>query len=365
MTGKVLVWDYNGAGWSLTHPDVQVDDVRWTHAIQSPMSMEVELGNERVGLPEMLPWRTLLGVEIDGQLRALGIVTDRDSQDQQLTINCLGLSGYPYGMPWTDGAVRRYNADPGELIGLIWDKLQAHRWGDLKVTVDRVTTNVRVGVKTAEVKDADDKVIEQARDEPWVLDRTETHDLGAVIDQLMTEAGLEWCEQVAYRSGSEPGCRVEIDARLGARRHDLRCVIGEGVIVVPAVEEEPTDYASDVLVIGAGEGPARVVAQEWVPTPTRLRRVHVHTAVDLDRHAAAAAEARSVLAAMQPTQGEVSRLSVIDSPGLPVWSIRPGDELRLIGDLGQAGDVDRWVRVIAIESSLSVLHRRELEVVGV
>ena len=363
---RVVAWNANGrGGWVLAHPDVPVDGAEWTAALLSHSELTVTFDNERRDLPPLTPWLTALGVVDGGNLRAFGIVTDRSAEDEKLTVSCRGLTGYLDGLPWTDATVRRYNADPGELIRYIWDTAQGHRWGDLGVNVDRVKTNVRVGEKRAEVRDSDDKVVEQAVDEPYVLDRTETHDLGAEVDRLLAEAGLEFREVLSLSRSGVPGVRMHIGPRLGRRRTDLRAEVGESVYVVPAVEEEPEDYASDVLLIGAGEGPARIVAQEWLPTMTRLRRVYVYQAQDIYRQAEADVEAARVLATMQPRQGAITSLEVMDSPAFPVWTIEPGDELRLVGHLGAAGHADRWVRVIALSSSLETPHLRTLEVVDV
>lgn len=359
---SIQAFEYVGSGWRLIHPEFPADNATWTDALQSPTKLTVTLGNERPDAPRLLQWKHGLGVVIDGTLRAFGIVTDQDSADQQLTINCMGLTGYPNGMPWMGRTKRLYNQDAGHMINLIWDHLQTQRWGNLGVQVDRITSGVTVGRKTAEQQDPSGKnVVAQAVDEPFLLDSSETHDLGAEIDRLATEARLEWREIVSWERG-QPHTRMHIARRIGRRRHDLHCEIGLTVIEVPTVEEAPEDYASDVLLIGAGEGPTRVAARATVPTPSRIRRVHVHQAQDIYRMPAAVREADRLLSLLQPTQGTIKTLALIDHPSLPVWSIQPGDELRLIGDTGQAGRIDRWMRVIAIESSLTETHRRTVEV---
>ena len=363
---RIVAWNADGAGgWKLLHPDLPADGAEWTAALLSHSELEVHFDNERPDLPALTPWLTALGVVDGGNLRAFGVVTDRDADDEKLTVVCRGLTGYLDGLPWTDATVRRYDADPGELIRLVWDTAQGHRWGNLGVNVDRVATNVRVGEKRAEVKDADGKVTESAVDEPYTLDRSETHDLGAEVDALLAEAGLEFREVLSLSRSGVPGVRMHIGPNLGRRRTDVRAEVGESVYIVPSVEEDPEDYASDVLLIGAGEGPARIVAQEWLPTMSRLRRVYVYQAQDIYRQAEATAEAARVLATMQPRQGAITSLEVMDSPSFPVWTIEPGDELRLTGHLGAAGHADRWVRVIAASSSLETPHQRSLEVVDV
>lgn len=362
---RVRAYEFTGSGWQVTHPDLTVDNVTWRTSLNSPTVATISVENERPGLPRFVPWSTAFGVEVSGSLQAFVVLSQVDTDDQKMTLGTVGLTGYPDGMPWTDAAVRKYEADPGHLIVDIWDKLQSHRWGNLGVQVNRVDTKVRVGRKVAEKKDSEGKILEAAVDEPWVVDRTETHDLGAEIDQLVSEAGLEWREEVSYGSGSSPVVRMTLGSRQGRRREDLYCEIGVTVAVVPSTAMASEDYASDVLLIGAGEGPSRVVSHRWVSTPSRIRRVYTHQAQDIYRQPAADSEAAKILSFLQPKQGNIRELIVRDHPAMPVWTIAPGDELRLRGNLGQEGTIDRWVRVISIESDLSAIQTRRLEVENV
>ena len=362
---RAILYEFTGSGWDIRHPDFPADDIEWTSALNAPTELTISLGNERPGVDDIVPWLSAFGVLVDGVIRAFGIVTGISADDAALSITCTGVSGYLDGQPWTDEAIRRYDADPGELIPLIWERVQSHRWAALGVAVDKVATGTRVGEKRDEVRGADDEVTEQAVDEPWILDRTETHDLGAEVDALLTEAALESREVVSLTPTGAPRFRLEIAPHIGRRRRDVRAEIGDSVYVVPAVEALADDYASDVLLIGAGEGPDRVVSHATAPRPSRIRRAFAYSATDVERQAAADSEAGRVLSAMTPARSDVSALEVIDSPTLPVWSLEVGDEIFLAGDFGAAGPADMWVRVVAATSSLSTPHLRSLEVVPV
>jgi len=362
MDVRAQLWRFTGSGWRLEHPELPADEVTWVDALQSAPTLTLRLDNERPAMPSIIPWLHAIAVEVAGTLQAFAVVTDRDSADQALTVNAVGLTGYLKGMPWTRGPVRRYEQDPAGLIRLIWRDVQNEPGGNIGVVVDGTSTSVRVGKRVTEVVDQAGTVVTPEQDDPFILDRTETHDLASEVDRLMTEGGLEWREQVSWDADHRPVVRLRMAPRLGRRRLDVRCVVGVNLDEVPAVEEEPDDYASHVLLIGAGEGPTRIVATASLPRLERIRRVHVEQAQDLYRQQAADAEASRVLSFLQPQQGRVKTLSVRDHPSCPVWELAPGDELQLVGDLGQAKQAARWVRIVAIESSATTPHVRSLEV---
>lgn len=132
---------------------------------------------------------------------------------------------------------------------------------------------------------------------------------------------------------------------LGRRRPDLRLVIGENVAEVPDVDIDGEDYASEVLMLGAGEGRDMIRATASATTH-RLRRAATETDKSLRGTGAARAAAEREVAA-RTGRRTVHDLALIAShPNAPLGSFELGDELRLIGSAGWAGEVDLWVRVV-------------------
>lgn len=390
MSNRLLVFNATGSGsWTLVHPDLPVDEVTWTDVIQSPSAVTLTLDVERDEAPYKMftPWLTALVAEVDGEVRAFGLVTDRDAEDNKLTVNCVGLSSYPSGMPWVGADLKLYDADPGSIISLIWKKLQAQPMGNLGVTCDTAKTSIRLGVKVEEIRApkstpkpnlkvpssgsgaavspggpsyAPGALLRAGVDEPWLLTATEDFDLQSVLDGLYTDSSLEWREVVSWQ-GSQPRCHINVSARVGSRKANYLGILGLNVFEIPAIEEDPEDYASHVLVVGAGEGKKRIMHTAASAKLNRIRRVYVKQAQSVDRKDAAKKLAEKVLAKKSATPGKIRSFRMLDHPSCPVWALSPGDEIQIRGDAGQAGEITRWVRILSITSTLSEPHIREFD----
>lgn len=179
--------------------------------------------------------------------------------------------------------------------------------------------------------------------DPFTLTWWENHDLGAVIDDMVKAAPAEYREVSAW-AGEAITHRLEIGVpALGARRPDLRFEIGVNVTAPPPLQE--SDYASEVTVLGAGEGRAMIRATT-TGNPGRLRRAVVVDRKDLRKTDAAAAASRAEVAARSAEWG-FNSLDVIDHVMAPYGSFRPGDQIYTAGDAGWK-QLDHWVRVLEI-----------------
>lgn len=189
----------------------------------------------------------------------------------------------------------------------------------------------------------------QGTDEPWVLDPAETANLGDVLDELATAATLETREETTWGEGNELRHRLRVGRPLGRRHHNLRLAIGENVWTIPEVTTDAGDWASDVVVLGAGEGSRKVRARASLARPGRLRRVHVHSDAGLTRTAAAQAAADRLLRTLAAPPDAVASLTLLDSPSAPLSVIAPGDDVLVQGFAGWGGTLEVWVRVLSIE----------------
>ena len=185
--------------------------------------------------------------------------------------------------------------------------------------------------------------------EPYRLEWFTDADLGARWDDLATQGQFDYRMEHAW---SADGTRVEHTLRigyggLGARREDLRFVVGENVQTVPTRELPGADFFSGVLVLGAGEGRAMVHSSATRETP-RLRRPKVITDKSLRTVAAATRVAQAELATATADElGDVKQLLVRDHPNAPIGSWQVGDSIRLMGArTGWDAGLDLWVRVL-------------------
>lgn len=178
---------------------------------------------------------------------------------------------------------------------------------------------------------------------PLKLAFHETTNLQSVIDDLVTNTPFQYMED-SYWDGDVIKYRLKVGyPTLGARRENLRFEIGQNVKAVPKIGLG--DYASEVVLFGAGEGSSKIHARISSPTG-RLRRVHVSTNKDLTSKSRAEQAARPILKELIGGM-EIDTLVVMDTPLAPMRSYEPGDEVFVLGDAGWA-DLDMWVRITEI-----------------
>ena len=137
---------------------------------------------------------------------------------------------------------------------------------------------------------------------------------------------------------------------LGVRRTTMRFHTTENLAVLPALGLDDATYASEVLMIGAGEGREAITGH--VPsTPSRLRRVAVLADKSLRSRTAALTAAREELARRTP-HGTFNDLVVVDSPAARIDELGPGDTIHITGPLATGAHLDHWVRITEITRSL-------------
>lgn len=351
------------------HWDLPLAGVQIARTLSGPGRLTGRLDVPLDDLGDVLrPWGTAIWAEADDQIRGGGILTPWRVEDQRLTVDCVGISGYPQGMPWTGPTYpaefpgdNGIEVDPLHLVRLIWARLQAEPGGDLGVVVDGATSPVRVGQRDYWT-DANGKVVSAPADpekpplgwryheaEPVRLNWWSTHDLGRFVDDLAADTPFDYLEHTAW-DGDELTHRIQLGyPTLGQRRHDLRFALGENVTAVPMLDAEDDDYASDVLALGAGEGSAMVHTSLHRPGANGLRRVHVYTDKTARSKAALSTSARRELAWLTGAP-RLHTLTVTDHPSAPLGAFDVGDEIYVSGASGWAV-LDRWVRIVELTIS--------------
>lgn len=224
-----------------------------------------------------------------------------------------------------------------------------------KTSYDNATQKVKD--QKAVIKTSEDKVkdLDAEKAEPIVLDWSETDDLQKVINDMVEASGLQYRERSSW-DGDDIRYRLQMAKPLGARRENLHFEIGINVLASPTVNF--TEYASGVLLLGAGEGDARIRTSKNTTTG-KLRRVTVQSAPQATTKAKADKEASNYLKNAQ-AERSIQNLSVVNHPNAPFGTFSPGDEIRVIGDAGWV-DLDTWVHIKKITYSPD-LDTAELEV---
>jgi hypothetical protein len=280
------------------------------------------------------PHNTVLIAEADGAPRGLGIYQpDSSFEDGAWNISTLGLTSYAAGTPFV-GEENFVGEDPLDIFRFIWDHLQAQPMGDLGITVDSLTSPVRVGT-AATTEDS-------FEDGPRKLNLWDTPDLGREIDEYARSTPFDWLETLAW-NGDYPQCHIKLGYPvIGGRYPKLRLVAGENVLSRPRVQQH--GYVNEVHVLGAGEGRARIRGQAGV-TDGRIRRVRTIENPDVTSVADANRMASDELAV---SRGDyfVDSVVVRDHPNAPLAELELGREIPLYSE-GDQVDIDTWVRVIA------------------
>lgn len=301
-----------------------------------------EVAHLRVdGEPIFVPWSTALYAEASGIIRGGGILTDLTEEGPALALDCIGFTGYLDEMPYTNiRSIER--GDPLKVSQHLWEHTQARKGFDLGVEM--------VGASSSrEMFIGDDDVPPSStpqKVDPYELTYWQTHDLAREFDHLAELGPFEYRMEHAW-----DGDRIRHRLRygyptLGARRHDLRFVVGENVLEVPEVETAGEEYASHVLVLGAGEGRS-MMRDEQSTTTDRLGRFAVVSDKTITTPAQAKARARAELKARTGTP-DVTDLQVIQHPHALLGSYSVGDEIAITTADGWTDEQDVWVKILGI-----------------
>lgn len=328
----------------------------FTHSLSAPNSMSASIPVEVLhlrddeGEPIFKRWSTAIYAEKDDLIRFGGILTNVVENDQSISLEIEGFVGYPYGQPYL-GDDQYVDVDPLVLARHIWAHLQSFDGGNLGVVLDETTSPVRVGnpVEDVEFETGEGTVSFEAG--PYKLNYFSTHDLGGVFDNLAEATPFDYAE-VHEWEGEIIRHRIRLGyPALGRQRTDLRYVVGENIFVVPTVEQNGEMYASEVVLLGAGEGREMIRGEAGVNDRDGLRRVRVITDKSASTPARAARLAQVELRSLTGAE-EVSSFTIVDHPNAPIASLSVGDEVLIQGGgAGWAGDLYLWVRVLEITTA--------------
>lgn len=218
-------------------------------------------------------WACWVHLEIDGIVRASGILQPVNVDESPLTIEVTGPSGYVQGIPYM-GELSAIAIDPADVVRAIWAHVQSYPDGQLGVTVNG-TTPVRIG--EPEPEEGKEYAEGERPSGPYKLSWWEGPDCGREIDSLAQEAPFDYVERCAWNADKTAVVHW-IDLaypRIGTRREDLRFADGENIIGAVPVEETDDLYASQVVMFGKGEGRDTIRGYAGRPMGGRLRRVAV------------------------------------------------------------------------------------------
>lgn len=253
--------------------------------------------------------------------------------------------------------------DPLDIFRYIWHHLQTQPRGNLGVIVDATSSPVRLGEATAapEYDPENDGDTPEFESNEFRLAWYETTDLGSKITDLFEGTPFEFWEEHSWNAN-----RTAIEHRLrlaypmaGRIRNDVRFVIDENVAIPDWANVGTQDYASELMALGAGEGGTDISANESGRINALIHRDNEHRirrCLPFD-DAARSDVASLTSAARQQLKSHrghyaVSNLTTIPGAGADLASVRPGDRILLLGDLGWV-ELREFYRVISVTRDLA------------
>lgn len=353
QTGEFLHWELPVADLS----------VEWV--LSGPTAISGKFPTELADLRDLRlePWGTWIHVEEDGIIRASGILQPAQiDQNETLTLEALGVSAYAKGIPFegnftlsgTDPASGEsgigVGLDPADIVRAIWAEVQAHPDGDLGVTV-LGGTGVTIGTPARDV----DFTTGSGENVSFVagpyskLDWWEHTDCGGEIDRLAGDTPFDYVERCAWnadKTGVEHWVQIGWP-RTGRTLDTVRLAQDENLLAAVGPEEPDGRYASAVIVLGSGEGSARVRGYAGRSVGTRLRRVKVVDDKTIQSTTAANARARSELELCQALQDVTEATVAARHVNAPLGSYQVGDAITLWADVPWIGEVTLLQRILS------------------
>jgi len=360
MAWRFLAQRLNGDGTgTFVSTDLPLGDVTFTSTLSGDFTLSGAIDPRHPnaigadGQPIIRQWSTAIYPEIDGLIRGGGIATGLSFDGPVMQIDAVGFTGYPRGMPYTDSWYG-VEIDPLDAARHIWTHLQGKAGGDLGLVLDGTTSPVRIGEELEEVEfETGEGELVQFEAGPYKLAWWVTDDLGREFDDLAAETPFEYLEEHSWNEGqTDIVHRLRLGyPRLGRRRPDLRFVLGENVAIMPSISRPEEDYASEVLVLGSGEGQDMIRGLSGRSTAGRLRRVSVVDDKAIQSKTRANDRAARELARLNGDI-EVATIEIRNHSHAPVGSFSPGDEIRLQADTDWV-NVDDWFRILTVTTNPS------------
>lgn len=361
MDWRYLAYRLNGDGTeSLLTGDVPLsgptlrEDLSGPGEIRGNITPEIARLRTSKGEPIFEPWSTAIYAEKDGHLRAGGILAGFKEKGPNLSLSCVGFTGYLQGQPY-NGVRSEVNVDPLDMARHLWQHKQAMKNGNIGLLLDSTKSPVRIGSELERVEfktEAGEEVSFDAG--PYTLQWWKTHDMGREFDDLAASTPFDY--RVTHEwDGEKIIHRLRLGyPKLGRRQHDLRFMVGENVFTTPEIDYDGDDFASEVVVLGAGEG--RKMIRGTAPRVTnRLHRaVVVQDKTLTSKKAADALAAREL--AVRLGEADVSQIVVPDHEHARIGTYDVGDEILLQSRDGWTEELNLWVRILAITTTPEKNH---------
>lgn len=304
LTGEIVEWDLPVS-----------EDFTYTRQLTGPTIMQGEFKPEiisvqELGLDGFAYW---LHVEIDDQIRASAIFLPPRYEESSLKFTAEGVSAAPHYVTWTT-TLSSINIDPFVVVRNIWNHVQADPRSNYGVVVSNNLSGRRLGVAAyteTEIDSEGQTVVREIAAEPYELMWWEAPNCGEQIDTLASQTPFDYKERAVWNSDKTDVLHY-IDLsypRVGTPKSDL-FFNEENIIEVVPIQEPEDSYASEVIVIGAGEGTATIRGYASENFANRVKKSHVVTDKSISTKARADALAKSELGLRRGRLFEIAEIVI-------------------------------------------------------
>ncbi|WP_296249559.1 hypothetical protein [uncultured Stenotrophomonas sp.] len=367
MAAKPRFFYFKLPDLELIASDVQLEDtsIRW--ALNEPAELTASLDRatayqqvrvESTGetVPLIRDHGTLIVVIEAGTAHSFIVdyVIDDDSSQDRLMFSAVGFGSIPMGEPWRGPAYKEIQVDPLDVFRHAWEWVTSDP-STLNVSVDTTQSPVRIGEEERDVSfetDDGDQVDFSAG--PYRLNWWTTDDIGKELADLASNTPFEWREETRLSADSDdpPEFRIRLGyPRLGApRRDDLKFTIG--VNVTEPAQDDSIEFFSDVFVIGAGEGSAKVRGQYTRSGHGRMRKTKVISDQSITSRQRADEVAREHADKADRDEQFISSCRVLPHDAAPIGSYSVGDVITITGRMSW-GTVEQDGRIVSLERRFS------------
>lgn len=344
--------DGSGAPGAILHPDLPLTGVTITNSLSATNELTGNITPFSRAIKESLVnWGACIWAEAGGKIHGGGILVRTETSGSVCSLECMGLHGYAQGLPYT--SMTSYNGveiDPLDAYRHIWAYIQSATGGNLGLQIPALTTGLKIGTKLDQVDFDTQNGPVSFEAGPYQLNYWETHDLGDKIDDLAADTPFDFRERHEW-SGDTIAHFIDLAyPRFNRLRTDLRFVVGENVIIQPKIEESGDDWASELILLGAGEGRTMIRGLASLPRGNRLRRVAVVEDKKVKSLTTANTRAYNLLKARIEI-GDITEFTVLDHSLAPMGSVQPGDEVFISLDYDWQEGQGFWVRVQSVRFS--------------
>ena len=304
----------------------------------------------------MRDYGTLLVADDGNTARAfiVDLVTQDAEHQDRLAISAVGFGHLPHEQPWLARQKTYIQADPMGIVRDIWAYLVG-RESSVPVSVAGTRSPVRIGEEEREVSfttGAGEDVNFTAG--PYRLAWWSSEDLKKNLDDLAEETPFEWREVTRFDRDTDDPPQLHIDLgypRLDSTRRD-NLHFSVDVNVYDVKFEDEADWFSEVLVIGNGEGEAKLRAEASRRRQTRQKRVKVIEDNSLMSKRLCEQVAQQEVDRADREGAFIESCTVTNHPAAPLHAFDIGDTITIKGRYPW-GDHEQDCRVLSIEHNIA------------